>query len=138
MLKRLRILKQVLKRTKADRILAVFVVFFLCAALIICMVEPGIANYRESLWYCYSVFSTVGFGDEVAVTMIGRTVSVLITLMSILVIALVTGVIVAFYNDVMSMRYKASKAEILDKLERLPELSKEELRDISERVKKIK
>ena len=55
----------------------------------------------------------------------------------ILIVALVTGVVVAFYNDVVSMEYKASKAEVLDKLENLENLTKEELAELSERIRKI-
>ena len=137
-MKKLRILKQILKRTGADKILSGFIAFFFLAALIIWIWEPNIPRYQDALWYCYSVFSTVGFGDEIAVTILGRVISVLITILSIFVIAIITGVVVAFYNDLVSIRYKASKAEILDKLERLPELSKEELKEISDKIKVLK
>ena len=136
-LKRLRLLKGVLKRTHADRLIAGFVVFFLLDAFLIMLVEPGITNYRDALWYCYAVFSTAGFGDLVAETILGRTLSVLLTIYTILIVAIVTGVVVAFYNDVVSMKYKASKAEVLDKLENLETLSKEELSDLSEKIRRI-
>lgn len=136
-MKRLRILKAVLKRTRADRMLIFFVLFYLADAWIIFLAEPEITTYGDALWYCYSVFSTCGFGDEVAVTTIGRILCVALSILTILIVALVTGVIVAFYNDVVSMQYKASKAEILDKLEHLEELPREELADISERIRKI-
>jgi voltage-gated potassium channel len=136
-MKRLRILKGVLKRTHADRLISGFVVFFLLDAFLIMLVEPGITNYRDAIWYCYAVFSTAGFGDLVAVTVPGRILSILLTIYTILIVALVTGVVVAFYNDVVSMEYKASKAEVLDKLENLETLSKEELSELSEKIRKI-
>ncbi len=136
-MRRLRLLKGVLKRTKASQLIAAFVIFLLVDALLIMLAEPGIKTYRDALWYCYSVFSTAGFGDIVAVTLIGRVLSVLLTIAAILVVALVTGVIVAFYNDVVSMKYKASKAEVLNDLEHLDRLSKDELREISAKIRKI-
>ncbi|MBR2696426.1 MAG: two pore domain potassium channel family protein [Parasporobacterium sp.] len=136
-MKRLKILKEVLKRTHADRIILGFVIFFLLDALVILLVEPGITTYWDAIWYCYSVFSTVGFGDLTSVSIIGRILSIILTIYTILVVALVTGVIVAFYNDIVAMKYKASKAELLDKLEHLEDLSKEELAEISERIRKI-
>ncbi|MBR3241994.1 MAG: two pore domain potassium channel family protein [Parasporobacterium sp.] len=136
-MKRVIIVKNVLKKTHTDRIVIIFVVFFLICALILFLVEPGIDSYWQALWYSYSVFSTAGFGDVVAVTVIGRIISVIITLATIMVVAVVTGVVVACYNEIISMQYKASKAEILGKLENLENLSKEELRDISERIKTI-
>lgn len=136
-MKKLRMLKEVLKRTQASKLILIFVAFFFADAFFIMLAEPGLKTYREALWYCYSVFSTAGFGDHVAVTPIGRILSVLLTVITILVIALVTGVIVAFYNDVVAMQYKASKAEVLDDLTHLEELSKEELRNVSEKIKNI-
>lgn len=137
-MKSLRILKNVLKRTKASELIGGFVVFFLIVAFIIMLVEPEIYTYGQALWYCYSVFSTAGFGDVIAVTLIGRLLSVLLTIVTLVVVGVVTGVIVAFYNDLVAMRYKASKAEVLDALEHLDDLSKEELRELSEKIKAIK
>lgn len=136
-MKRLRILKGVLKRTHADRLIVSFVVFLMIDAFLIMLVEPGINNYRDALWYCYAIFSTAGFGDLVAVTNIGRILSILLTIYAILIVAIVTGVVVAFYNDVVSIEYKAAKAEVLDKLENLENLTKEELAELSERIRKI-
>jgi voltage-gated potassium channel len=136
-MKRLKILKGVLKRTQADKLIVSFVVFLLIDAFLIMLVEPGINNYRDAIWYCYAVFSTAGFGDLVVVTDIGRILSILLTVYSILIVAIVTGVVVAFYNDVVSIKYKASKAEVLDKLENLENLTKEELAELSNRIRKI-
>jgi voltage-gated potassium channel len=73
----------------------------------------------------------------VAVTPVGRVFSILLTIVTILIVALVTGVIVAFYNDLVSMKYKASKAEVLNDLEHLDELSREELKELSEKIRRI-
>ncbi|MCR5788956.1 MAG: potassium channel family protein [Lachnospiraceae bacterium] len=135
--KRLKILKGVLKRTYADELIAGLIGFFFLDAFVIMMLEPGINTYGDALWYCYAVFSTAGFGDFVAVTTLGRVLSILLTVLTILIVALVTGVIVAFYNDVVSMQYKASKAEILEMLQHLEDLSPEELKELSDRIKKV-
>lgn len=136
-MKKLRILKDVLKKTQAGKLILIFVAFFMADAFFIMLAEPGIKTYRDALWYCYSVFSTAGFGDQVAVTPTGRILSILLTIITLLVVALVTGVIVAFYNDTVAMQYKASKAEVLDDLSNLENLSKDELRKLSEKIKSI-
>ncbi len=126
-----------LVETRADRIIYGFLAFFLISAFIVWLAEPGIKTYWDSIWYMYSVFSTAGFGDLVAVTVIGRILSIVLSVYTILVVAVVTGVIVAFYNDLVSVRYKASKAEIQDKLEHLEDLSKEELADLSRKIRTL-
>ena len=136
-MKHLKILRGVLKRTNADRLIAGYVVFFLIDALLIMLLEPQITDFGDAVWYCYAVASTVGFGDIVVVSIAGKIISILLTVYTILIVAIVTGVVVAFYNDIVSMKYKASKEEILDKLDHLEDLSKEELAEISERIRKI-
>lgn len=137
MMKRIRVLRSILIRTGTDKIILIFVLFFFLNAFFIYMVEPDINSYRSALWYCYEVFSTVGFGDKVCVTPLGRILTGLVTLVSLLVVAIVTGVVVAYYNDMVSIKYKLTKAEILDKLEHLPELSKEELEMLSKDIRDI-
>lgn len=134
-MKKLRILRSVLVRTHTMEILGAYLLFFLLAALAITLAEPGIENYGQGLWYCYAVMSTVGFGDLVAVTLVGRLISVLITLYSLIVIALATGVIVNFYSQLIQLRQKESLAAFSDKLQRLPELSPEELAAMSEQAR---
>ena len=137
-MKKLKILWMIQKRTHADQIIFGFVLFLLASAAIIQAVEPNIHRYVDALWYCYAVISTAGFGDIVAVTLIGRICSVLLTLYAIFVIAIVTGVVVNFYSQMVEMQHRETMAMFMDKLEHLPELSREELEAISEKVKKMR
>lgn len=137
-MKKLRILKSVLQKTKADKIIFGFVIFLFACAFIILLVEPDITRYGDALWYCYEVFSTIGFGDIVATTFVTKVISVLITIYALFAIAVVTGVIVSFYNSCVEAQFKESKEIFLDKLQRLPELSKEELEEMAKKAKKWK
>lgn len=137
-MKRLKILWVILKRTRADRILSSFVLFLLAAAAVIQLVEPNINRYGEALWYCYAVISTAGFGDVVAVTFLGKVCSILLTIYSIFVVAIVTGVVVNFYSQMVEMQSRETLTMFMDKLERLPELSKEELETLSQKIKKLR
>ena len=69
-MKRLRVLRNILVRTKTDKILIAYVVFVLLSALLIVLVDPAITSYADALWYCYAVISTAGFGDVVATTFV--------------------------------------------------------------------
>ena len=132
-MKKLRILWGILKRTRADHILLGFVLFLLADAAVIRLVEPDIHRYGDALWYCYTEF-----GDIVTVTLIGKICSVLLTIYTIFVVAIVTGVVVNFYTQLVEMQQKETLAMFMDKLERLPELSKEELEHISQKVRKFR
>ena len=137
-MKRLKLLWIILKRTKATQIILGFVLFLFANAAVIQLVEPNINRYGDALWYCYAVISTAGFGDFVAVTFIGKISSVLLTIYAIFVIAIVTGVVVNFYTQMVEMQRKETLIMFMDKLERLPELSKEELESISRKVREFR
>lgn len=133
-MKKIRILKSILTRTHAGDILIGYLVFVLAAALVITIAEDGIKTYRDALWYCYAVISTAGFGDIVVTTPVGKIVSIILTAYSLFVIAIVTGVVVNYYTQIISIQQKETIASFLDRLERLPELSKEELEELSQKA----
>lgn len=101
------------------------------------LVEPD-NRYGDALWYCYAVISTAGFGDVVAVTFIGKMCSVLLTIYSLFVVAIATGVVVNFYTQMVELQRKETLAMFMDQLERLPELSREELENISRKVRQFR
>ena len=100
--------------------------------------DPGINSYGDALWYCYAVISTAGFGDVVVTTTITKIISLLVTIYSTLVIAIVTGVVVNFYTEVTELQRKETFAAFVDKLEHLDTMPKEELKEISKQVRKFK
>ncbi len=126
-----------MKATGAYRVLIGFIIFFLIGTTVIWIQEPHITTWGDSFWYCFSLVSTRGFGDVVVYTPASRLFSVLMSIYAVVSIAIVTGVIVSFYNQLVRMRMKDSLSGIINRLELLPELSKEELAEISERVRKI-
>ena len=137
-MKKLRILRMVLHKTRADRLVLSFLAFLLVTAAVLWAVEPNIPTYRDALWYCYAVISTAGFGDLVAVTFVGRICSVLVTIYAIFVVGIVTGVVVSYFQQSVQIQFEDSKVAFLDKLERLPELSKEELEEMAAKARKLR
>ena len=57
-------------------------------------------NYKDALWYCFALVTTIGFGDITAVTDLGRTISVVLGIYGIIVVALITSIIVNFYGEI--------------------------------------
>ena len=137
-MKRLRILARILKQTGADRILSAFVVFFFACALIIWIREPQIKTFGDALWFCYAVITTIGFGDILVTTHLARVISVILSIYAVLVIAIVTGVVVNYFNQIVQLRQSETLSSVLDRMEHLPELSKDELKDLSEKIKRLR
>lgn len=102
--KKLRILKNILMQTKADKMLIGYLGFVLLSAVAILVFEPGIHSYFDSLWFCFSVITTTGFGDVVVTTALAKIVTVLLSIYSVLVIAIVTGVVVNYYTKIIEIK----------------------------------
>ena len=69
------------------------------AAIVFMNYEEGIATFGDGLWYAFAIVTTIGFGDMYAKTMIGRLVSVFLGVYGIIVVAVITSIIVNFYNE---------------------------------------
>ncbi|WP_312179387.1 potassium channel family protein [Arthrobacter sp.] len=134
-MKRLRVLWHIIRITGADVVVFGFLIAYGIASLVLPHFEPGIPTIGDSFWYLFVSFTTIGFGDFVAVTLVGRLITVFVALYGILVVALATGVIVGFYNELLRARTKDSLRVFISELENLPDLSKEELADLAARVR---
>lgn len=64
------------------------------------MNEPKFENFGDALWYCFAVVTTIGFGDYAASTIIGRILTVILGLYGLVVVAIITSVVVNFYNEI--------------------------------------
>ena len=136
-MKKLRILYSILTRTHTDKLLLSYVLFVFADALFIWMADPSVESYGDALWFCYAVLTTVGFGDITVVSTAAKLASLLLSVYSIFAIAILTGVTVNFVSQVIQIQQKDTLAHLIDKLEHLPELSKDELEDLSRKAKQF-
>ena len=129
---------KVIKRVHFEKIVMGFVVMFFITALVVTVTEPGIATYRDGLWYTFVACTTIGFGDITVTAFWGRLFTVIITIYEIVIAALMSGVVVSYYLEILHRREQETIVAFMDKLEHLTELSKEELREIEDRVRKLR
>ena len=135
MFKKTRLLWQIIRETGADTILWSFLLLLLLSALLIWRVEDGMRTYEEAIWYCFTVVSTIGFGDVVVHTPVSRIVSIVLSFYSVFVLAILTAVVVNYFNETIELRKKDSMTAMVDKLEHLHELSRDELKELSARIR---
>ena len=134
-MKKLKLAWNILKKLNVDKIIASFAILTIVCSFILARVEPQIENIWDGIWYCFIAFTTIGFGDIIATTFIGKIITIIITICGIILVAIITGVLVNYYEEINRIKVKESTELFLDKLEKLPELSKEELKQISDKVK---
>lgn len=137
-MRKLRLLWIVFKRSDAWMMFVLFMgIFFVCGILLV-IYEPGIDRYMDALWFLWAVSTTVGLGDYSCVTFVGRSVTILCSLCAMMATAVCTGLIVDFFGELRHQQNEQSLSEFLDKLENLPNLGKEELENISKRVRALR
>jgi len=114
-----------------------FAILFVISAIVVNVAEPAITSFRDSAWLMFQVVTTIGLGDITCVTFVGRLFAIILSVYSVLFLALITGAFVSYCTERMRYRRDKSVAHFLDQLEHLPELSHDELVAISEKVKRL-
>ena len=128
----------VLRKTGALKTFLGFISLCLVASILLKHIEPGIKTIGDGIWYCFVASTTIGFGDIYATTTLGRCITILVSLCGIFVFAMMTGVVVSYYMEYLNSRKEETVSVFLEKLENLENLSKRELKGISDKVKKIR
>lgn len=133
-----KILMKIIKDNHMTSFIVTYLVLILLSAFVLAEVEPEMSNVGDALWYIFALITSTGFGDITSVSILGRVISVILGIYSIFVIALLTALVINFYQEKMKIQQNESVMLFLDKMERLPELSKEELEAMSAKVKAFK
>lgn len=124
----------ILRQSHTYKILVGYIIMVFVMGLLIMIMDENIDNYGDALWYCYAVLSTVGFGDIVVTGTVPRILSVILTVYSTVVIAIITGAIVNLYIKINEMRMEETMESFVGELEHLQELDKDELSNLSKRI----
>ena len=93
------VLFKIVLRTFALEVILGLVTMIVASSLVFLLYEDTITTFPDALWYSFAVVTTIGFGDFAAVTPLGRIVTVLLGIYGILVVAIITSIIVNFYNE---------------------------------------
>ena len=103
-LEKIKLLLNILIKTHAIDVIVCLFAFMIAFSFILPGVEDkaggSIATFWDAMWYCFTVITTIGFGDFAAVSAIGRLLTVVLGIYGIVVVAILTSVIVNFYNEV--------------------------------------
>ena len=69
-------------------------------------------TFGDGLWYSFATVTTIGFGDITATSNIGRVLTVFLGIYGIIVVAVITSIIVNFYNETAGKRDAQELKEI--------------------------
>ena len=99
-LEKIKLLLNILIKTHTIDVLICLLAFMIAFAFILPRFETTITNFWDAMWYCFTVITTIGFGDFAATSLVGRILTVVLGIYGIVVVAILTSVIVNFYNEV--------------------------------------
>ncbi len=98
---------KIIRKTYALEILLGLLFLILSFSFVFMAIEG--MKYTDALWYCFAVVTTIGFGDFTTLSTIGRILSVILGIYGIIVVAVITSVIVNFYNE---SKHHSKKEEV--------------------------
>lgn len=110
-IEKIRLLLNILIKTHTFDVLICLVAFMIAFSFLFPMVEPNITTFWDAMWYCFTVITTIGFGDFYASSVIGRIMTVILGIYGIVVVAILTSVIVNFYNEVSAKEKAKDRIE---------------------------
>ena len=109
---KVKVLFRIITGTSSLEVLFGLLVMMIAFSFIFVAIEPNINEFPEALWYCFAVVTTIGFGDFTAVTPMGRILTVMLGLYGLIVVAVITSIIVNFYNETLGKRDSKELREI--------------------------
>lgn len=136
-MKPIRRIYRILKRTGAIKIFFGYLGLLIIGGSVLCLIEPQIDTMFDGFYYSFVASTTIGFGDITPVTIAGKIITVLMTIAGILTVAMVPGVVVAYYTEYLKAKESETISAFLEKLEHLPDLSQEELQELSDKIKQF-
>ena len=95
-----KVLEKIIRKTYVIEFVFGMLLLIVAFSIVLQRTEASIETFMDGLWYCFAIVTTIGFGDYTAVGLVGRFLSVILGIYGIIVVALITSVIVNFYNEV--------------------------------------
>ena len=90
---------RIMRKTYAFEILYGMVVLIISCSFYFTIMEPTIETFGDGLWYSFAVVTTIGFGDLSVKAPLSRILSVILGLYGLIVVAVITSIIINFYNE---------------------------------------
>ena len=104
-LEKMKLLLNILVKTHTIDVIVCLLAVMILFSFVLPRAESAsgtIKNFWDAMWYCFTVITTIGFGDFYAVSLVGRILTVILGIYGIVVVAIITSVVVNFYNEVTS------------------------------------
>ena len=134
-------IKEAIRLNRFNYILILTTLVIVISAVIISLLEK--MTFGDALWWCFVTFTTVGYGDVLLTTSIGRVVAAILMVVGIGFIGITTSTVALYIIKGEKIKYKKNfKGELIEsikyKLDSFDDLSEKDIDDIYKTLKSLK
>ena len=87
-----------LKKTHLDEILGITLLIVIASTLGLYLFDPSMNSLFDSLWFVISTITTVGYGDVMPNSGIGRVIALIILIIGVLIFSTITGAMASYFT----------------------------------------
>lgn len=114
--------KRLMRQKRFRQLIVLLIIFALILGLIIVPIEQNaidqqIVNTFDGIYWAVTTFTTVGYGDIVPVTMLGRTLSMILQVIGAMFFGIIIAMIGSYVNRAQDEFYWNRLFERVDRLE---------------------
>ncbi len=132
--------KDEIRKSRLNFLLVISTIFIVIGAVLISLVEG--MPLGDALWWSFVTFTTVGYGDVLLKTQLGRTIAVLLMIIGIGIIGVITTTLTLSLiggKNVFNKTYKDKVVEdVKSMLDNYDELTIEDIDNIARILKSLK
>ncbi len=108
---------------KLNYVILVALSFTIVIGVLVTQIEQSakfsnITNYHDGIWWAFATVASVGYGDYVPVTYMGRTLAVVLMFVGISLFSIITANIASFFVEEDEEKEFDLIAEKIDRLEK--------------------
>lgn len=129
-----------LKKTHLDEIFGVTLLVVLASTLGLYLFDPSINNLFDSLWFVLSTITTVGYGDVLPQSSIGKMIGLITLIIGVLIFSTITGAMATYFARKVLLNEDFNITEHDDNIELLKEnlsFNKENISEVHGKVNKL-
>lgn len=119
-----------LKDTYLDEIFGIFLMVIISFTLALYLFDPSMNSLFDSLWFVLSTLTTVGYGDVLPNSTIGKIISLILLFGGVLIFSSITGAIASYFNKKLLKEGSVELKLIREKLD----ANEKELKELKEEI----
>lgn len=119
-----------LKDTYLDEILGILALTIITFTLSLYLFDPSMNSLFDALWFVVSSLTTVGYGDILPNSDIGKVISLILLIVGVLIFSAITAALASYFNKKLLNEGNEELKTIQDKLDS----NEKELKELKEEI----